>query len=366
MTKNWLSHATRFGLVIAFVCGLMLTGCGDENISGNTSPVANAGPDQSVLTGGTVTLDGTGSSDPEGKALTFNWSISQKPLGSTASLSDPTSASPTFVPDLAGDYVIDLVVSDGSLTSLADSVIITAADQFGYDYAPGEAYAWVAYGTAPELTGFTGFVKINLSTGAITKVMEHVGDVDFMAGADFVKGRYVSVEYGTNKLYYVNGDGTLEYITTLMGVSTITGLSYDPVTEKIFISDYTGSQSVLYAVSTVDFSVTLVGTITNEIIIGLAADSTGVLYGISINGDNLLTINTTTGVGAVVGSLGIDINYAQGIAFDLTNNILYGTLYTVDGGLYTINTTTGAASLISPIGGELDGFAIPTQPLIPG
>jgi hypothetical protein len=122
----------------------------------------------------------------------------------------------------------------------------------------------------------------------------------------------------------------------------------------------------LRAISTTDFSVTLVGTITGEIIIGLASDASGTMYGISLDADNLYRIDTASGFGTVVGPLGININFAQGIAFDRTNNILYGTLYSSSGGLYTINTTTGAATQVAPFGAELDGFAIPTQPLIPG
>ena len=36
-------------------------------------PTADAGPDQTVDEGDLVTLDGTGSSDPEGETLTFEW-----------------------------------------------------------------------------------------------------------------------------------------------------------------------------------------------------------------------------------------------------------------------------------------------------
>ncbi len=79
----------------------------------NTSPVADAGPDQAIIeVGTTVQLDGTQSYDAEGDDMTFFWTITQKPAESTAELSDPCSPIPTFVADIHGDYIITLVVTD--------------------------------------------------------------------------------------------------------------------------------------------------------------------------------------------------------------------------------------------------------------
>jgi K319L-like, PKD domain len=98
----------------------------------NTPPVANAGPDQTVFVGEVVTLDGSGSSDPDGKPLplTFSWTLTT-PLYSQALLSDPNLVNPTFVADQPGTYVARLIVNDGILNSPADEVIITAV---GYYY----------------------------------------------------------------------------------------------------------------------------------------------------------------------------------------------------------------------------------------
>ena len=90
----------------------------------NSAPVANAGADQSAYVGNTVTLDGSGSTDADGDSLTYSWSFTNKPSGSTAILSDTTSVNPTFTVDKAGTYVVSLTVSDGSLSS-TDTVMIS-------------------------------------------------------------------------------------------------------------------------------------------------------------------------------------------------------------------------------------------------
>lgn len=89
----------------------------------NVAPVANAGPDQSVNEGVVVTLDGTGSSDADGDALTYQWTA---PAGIT--LSSTTSSKPTFTaPEVSTNttYTFSLVVRDGVLSSTTDQVIIT-------------------------------------------------------------------------------------------------------------------------------------------------------------------------------------------------------------------------------------------------
>ncbi|MBM4065868.1 MAG: hypothetical protein FJ266_09555 [Planctomycetes bacterium] len=91
----------------------------------NSAPVANAGLDQSVYVGNTVTLDGSGSSDVDGNALSYSWSFTSRPSGSTAALNDTTSANPTFTVDKAGTYVASLIVNDGTVNSAPDTIIIS-------------------------------------------------------------------------------------------------------------------------------------------------------------------------------------------------------------------------------------------------
>jgi RHS repeat-associated protein len=91
----------------------------------NAKPVANAGQPQTVGVGDTVNLSGLLSKDPEGADLTYRWSFAHKPDGSAASLQNDTTAQPWFKVDLFGDYVAQLIVSDGTLDSLPSTVGIT-------------------------------------------------------------------------------------------------------------------------------------------------------------------------------------------------------------------------------------------------
>jgi hypothetical protein len=124
--------------------------------SGNVAPVANAGDDVSTVVGRTLTLDGTLSSDANGDLLTFAWAIVSRPAGSAAALVDPVSATPGLTPDAAGIYVVELVVSDGQLSSAPDRVVLTAGEA-GVNVAPvavaGPRQRNVAVGQTVQLDG---------------------------------------------------------------------------------------------------------------------------------------------------------------------------------------------------------------------
>lgn len=92
----------------------------------NTAPWADAGPDQAVtLLGSTVTLNGSASYDLEGDPLTYSWTLIQKPVGSVATLPDPSSPTPTFIADVQGSYEAELVVSDPWVQSAPDTVTVS-------------------------------------------------------------------------------------------------------------------------------------------------------------------------------------------------------------------------------------------------
>jgi len=91
------------------------------------APTASAGADQSVLVGSLVHLDGSASSDPAGLPLAYDWSLLGLPAGSAARLNAPTAAGPSFTADVAGDYLVQLTVSNGTRQSQPVQVTITAS-----------------------------------------------------------------------------------------------------------------------------------------------------------------------------------------------------------------------------------------------
>ena len=95
-------------------------------ITVNNVPTANAGDDQKVTEGDTVTLDATGSVDVDGDYLTYQWT-QESPDTPIITLSDSTATLPTFTApevDTTTDFIFEVSVFDG-LVAATDTVTIT-------------------------------------------------------------------------------------------------------------------------------------------------------------------------------------------------------------------------------------------------
>lgn len=110
-------------------------GSGEDTGSGCELPVSNAGPDQTVTLGTTVTVDGSGSTVCATDSITYTWTFEAVPTDSTVtedSLSEngtSTAIAVAFTPDFPGDYVLSLVVSDGDKSSAPDLVVVTVTSE---------------------------------------------------------------------------------------------------------------------------------------------------------------------------------------------------------------------------------------------
>jgi len=94
----------------------------------DSTPLADAGPDQAVVEGMTAALDGSGSSDPDAGTLSYKWTQTQ---GDFVTLSNYTSLSPTFTAPAAGTagetLVFQLDVTDNLGLTDSDSCSVTVS-----------------------------------------------------------------------------------------------------------------------------------------------------------------------------------------------------------------------------------------------
>lgn len=122
----------------------------------NKPPVADAGPDQTANEFSSVTLNGSESKDPEGKALVYEWT---QVAGSSVDLNISDPSHPTFTAPAVSrggeTLTFQLIVKDGALSSSADIVNVNVKNidhppvaDAGPDMTVGEASSVTLDGSA--------------------------------------------------------------------------------------------------------------------------------------------------------------------------------------------------------------------------
>lgn len=105
------------------------SGGGGGGNGNNAAPIANAGADIMASGDSLVSLDGTGSSDPNGDALTYSW---RQTAGAAVTLLNGNSDKATFfAPGFSGKLTFALTVNDGQVDSAPDTVDITVVGYSG-------------------------------------------------------------------------------------------------------------------------------------------------------------------------------------------------------------------------------------------
>jgi hypothetical protein len=155
---------------------------------------------------------------------------------------------------------------------------------------------------------------------------------------------------------------------------TWSGLTIDPVSGTFYASSTDGSNASLYTIDPYTGATTLIGSqTTTPLLIDIAINMSGVMYGHDIATDAIYTIDPATGAATLVGSTGYNANFAQGMDFDNDDGTLYIFLYLGGGAnVYgTVDLITGAVTPLAvdnPIGEfegaiQVPGF-VPTCSLI--
>lgn len=189
-------------------------------VAPNQRPVADAGPDQTTAVGATVHLNGSASSDPDGQALAYAWSFRSRPTGSAAVLDAPASVTPSFVADVAGSYVVSLVVRDGSLSSLADRVTVSTAGSAPVANAGPDQT--VPVGQVVVLNGSgSSDVDGNPLTFAWTLTTRPSGSAATLSSPSSVSPSFLVDTPGTYQAQLVVNDGALSSAPDTVTITTV-------------------------------------------------------------------------------------------------------------------------------------------------
>jgi hypothetical protein len=197
----------------------------DENCDGadataNNPPTANAGADQTAFVSDTVTLNGSGSSDPDGDSITYNWSFVSRPAGSSASLSDPTRVNPSFVIDVFGTYELRLVVNDGTVDSAADTVMITTENSAPVANAGSDQTKYVS-----DLVTLDGSASSDVDGDSLTYswsfLRKPAGSAVTLSDSSIVNPTFVIDLFGEYEIELVVNDGTVNSAADSVVITTL-------------------------------------------------------------------------------------------------------------------------------------------------
>ncbi len=208
------------GMVNSAPASVMIT-------TSNTAPVANAGPNQTVKVGVTVTLNGSGSTDADGNPLTYQWSFVSVPTGSAATIGGPTTVKPTFIADKAGDYLVRLIVNDGMVNSGPATVTITTTNTAPVANAGPDQAATVGSSVTLNGSGSTD-VDSNPLTYDWSFVSLPTGSTATFSNPTAAKPTFVADKAGQYVAQLIVNDGTVNSTPDTVTIAT-TSLNTAPV-----------------------------------------------------------------------------------------------------------------------------------------
>ncbi len=245
----------------------------------------------------------------------------------------------------------DAPVLDGN-SSLDMAFPLAGEPAYAFDIYPGHNLVYIPDTTAPGTWNVVGSVS------------------QFHPAGDFLNGDFstlYALDYNSNE--FVSIDTATAVRTVIASAPPLSGEMWSGMSGAVDGTLYAasancGSRSTLYTINPATGAVTEIGEITGApCIIDIAINADGDMYGVDIVNDSLIQIDPATGAGTVVGSLGVNANYAQGMDFEELTGILYWAAYTTQGELRIIDTSTGASTSVGSFSGgaEVDALAFATS-----
>lgn len=257
-----------------------------------------------------------------------------------------------------------------------ESDVVGLRNQHSRSAARGGGFAVPAYTT----TGFSRNDYVTLDAeapGALTSIVNPGPGTIFaqtFINDDFSQHFFIATGGGAlaqNAYGFVDTTtGAVNQLGVLTGVpatGTWVSAAWDPSSGTVYaVIVPGGGNNQLFAIDVNAGTGTLVGTISGlvagSIVIAIAIDGSGLMYGLEIIDDVLIAIDKTDATGSVIGPVGVNANFAQDMDFDRSTGTLYWASYLGGGNsnVRTIDTSTGATTVVGPIqdGAELLSFSI--------
>ena len=167
-------------------------------------------------------------------------------------------------------------------------------------------------------------------------------------------------------LYKMDSEtGVVTLVGNIIGMSSDqpNGISYCRNNDKYYIVSSTN----FYSFDLETLTATYIGPFNaGGLMIDLCFDWAGFCYAYDLADDNAYTINISTGNATLLGPLGYDANYGQGMSYDFESSTIYLSAFnnsTFTGQLRTMNPVTGMTTLITDWGYEqIAPFSLPGLP----
>ena len=185
----------------------------------NDAPIAiisvSPNPDTSVITTDTqVTLDGSGSSDPNGDELSYDWS---QPIGQNITLGFTNTTDTrvaTFTATSSGTYTFTLTVSDGSLSGRAEVIVVVHPVTIPSDFnaTAGDAEVTLTWTPYSDETTYSIYRSSDPNCDpAVANISTNCSDGAEFAGVDSVLVDN-GISNGTTYYYWIEAtlDGVIQ------------------------------------------------------------------------------------------------------------------------------------------------------------
>ncbi|MEG2106691.1 MAG: Ig-like domain-containing protein, partial [Clostridia bacterium] len=283
-------------------------------------------------------------------------------LGQTIKLTAdvmPEYASDTSITYSSSDTSKLIVDSSGFITGIADGTAIIRATAVNGIYAEcvvtifstvpspdGTLYGFVA-SPAGLTEGLNGMIKIDYSAGTVSPILPYSND---MYAAEYYNGVIYAYDYTT--LSFLTFDAITGELLSSMPVSEIAyDMTYDYTTNTMYAL-FGSNERGLATVDMATGELTHIAVISDSVILlTLACDNVGKLYGIALSSGILYEVNKATAECVEIGNTTAgEVFYVQSMTYSYEADTLYWAGYTktpTKGGfLYSVDRNTGVATTV--------------------